>query len=190
MRRPGVSYRLHHLGIPTTKIMPGARYAAGVGMYTSDDLSGPVPIQWHRFTPDSPLHPLIKTQPHVAYQVSDLAAALVGQTVILGPYEPIEGFWTAMIDHGGLPIEFIQTELSDEIIWSRARSGRQAPLYESSAEGQGTQAQADGGQADQAEGGAGQALGEPAQAGQPVHMTGQVAIADQHQQVDGGPDRQ
>ncbi len=190
MRRPGVSYRLHHLGIPTTEVMPGARYAAKVGMYTADDLSGPVPIQWHRFTPDSPLHPLIKTQPHVAYQVSDLAAALVGQAVILGPYEPIEGFWTAMIDHGGLPIEFIQTALSDEIVWSRARSGRQAPLYEASAEGQGTQAQADGGQADQAESGAGQALGEAGQTVQPVQMASQVTIGDQHQQVDGGPDRQ
>ena len=172
MRRPGVSYRLHHLGIPTQESLPGERYAAKVGMYTTDDLSGPVPIQWHRFTPDSPLHPLIKTQPHVAYQVSDLAAALVGQEVILGPYEPIEGFRVAMIDHGGLPIEFIETELSDEVVWSRARSGRQAPLYQDSAEGEGAQAQADGGQADQAEGGAGQALGESTQAGQPVHMAG------------------
>ena len=190
MRNPRVVYQLHHLGIPTTECRPGERYAAQVGMYTRDDLSGPVPIQWHRFTVDSPLHPLIKTQPHVAYKVNDLEAALAGHEVILGPYEPIEGFRVAMIDHGGLPVEFIETALSDEVVWGRARSGSQAPLYAASAQGGGAQAQSQGEQADQAEGGAGQVLGEAAQAVQPVQLAGQVAVGDQHQQVDGGPDRQ
>ena len=43
-------------------------------MYTSD-VDGDFRIQYHRFTEDSPLHPLIKTVPHVAIQVDNLDEA-------------------------------------------------------------------------------------------------------------------
>ncbi|MFM0515334.1 glycoside hydrolase family protein [Paraburkholderia sp. RL17-373-BIF-A] len=130
MRREGITYTLHHIGIPTEKPLAGERYAAKVGMYTSDDLTGPVPVQWHRFEPDSPLHPLMRTVPHVAYRVSNLAAAIEGHTVILGPYEPIDDFHIAVIDNAGVPVEFIETSLSDAEIWGRARTGQHASLYE------------------------------------------------------------
>lgn len=130
MRREGVTYTLHHIGIPTERARAGERYAPKVGMYTSDDLTGPVPVQWHRFEPDSPLHPLMRTMPHVAYRVSDLAAAIEGHTVILGPYEPIDSFHVAVIDNAGVPVEFIETTLSDAEIWGRARTGQRASLYE------------------------------------------------------------
>jgi hypothetical protein len=129
MRREGVIYTLHHIGIPTEERLAGERFAAKVGMYTTDDLTGPVPIQWHRFEPDSPLHPLIRTQPHLAYKVSDLNAAIEGHTVILGPYEPIDDYRVAMIDNTGVPVEFIETGLSDEEIWARATTGQRAALY-------------------------------------------------------------
>jgi len=129
MRRPNVTYVLHHIGIPTGECRPGERYAAKVGMYTTDDLSGPMPVQWHRFEPDSPLHPLLREQPHIAYKVSDLRAAIEGHTVILGPYEPIDDYQVAVIDNAGLPVELIQTTLTDDEIWGRARSGQQSSLY-------------------------------------------------------------
>jgi len=97
-------------------------------MYTSDDLSGPIPLQWHRFDDDSILHPLLRSQPHLAYRVNDLAAAIAGHVVLLGPYEPIRDFRVAVIDNAGVPVELIQTTLSDEQIWGRAISGREA-LY-------------------------------------------------------------
>lgn len=129
MRREGVSYSLHHIGIPTEQHFAEERFAAKVGMYTTDDLSGPVPIQWHRFEPDSPLPTLLKMQPHFAYKISDLAAAIKGHTVILGPYEPIDDYRVAVIDNVGVPIEFVETHLSDEEIWGRAISGKKASLY-------------------------------------------------------------
>jgi hypothetical protein len=98
-------------------------------MYTTDDISGPLPVQWHRFDPDSALHPLMKEQPHVAYKVSDLSAAIAGHTVVLGPYDPIDNCRVAVIDHGGMPVELIETTLSDEEIWGRARTGQRASLY-------------------------------------------------------------
>ncbi|SFM93015.1 hypothetical protein [Variovorax sp. OV329] len=48
---------------------------------------------------------------------------------MLGPYEPIRDFRVEVIDNAGVPVELIQNGLSDEEIWGRARSGRQA-LYE------------------------------------------------------------
>lgn len=54
MKRDGVSYSLHHIGIPTDVVREGERYAVSVGMWTSDDLTGPLPVQWHRFTENSP----------------------------------------------------------------------------------------------------------------------------------------
>jgi len=41
--------------------------------------------------------------------------------VLLGPYEPIEGFRVAIIEDGGMPIELIQTLLTDDEIWERAK---------------------------------------------------------------------
>jgi hypothetical protein len=129
MRREGVTYTLHHIGIPTTEWRPGERYAAKVKMYTTDDLSGPVPVQWHRYEPGSPLRPLLREQPHVAYKVNDLSAAIEGHIVLLGPYEPIDGYRVAVIDNAGMPIEFVETTLTDDEIWGRARSGQRASLY-------------------------------------------------------------
>jgi hypothetical protein len=129
MRRDGVTYLLHHIGIPTEERLAGERYAAKVGMYTTDDLTGPVPVQWHRFEPDSPLDPLLRTHPHIAYKVNDLTAATEGHRVILGPYEPIDGYRVAVIDNAGMPIEFVETTLTNDEIWSRARSGQRASLY-------------------------------------------------------------
>lgn len=135
MRRIGVTYVLHHIGIPIAEMPLGARYAAKADMYTTDDLSGPLPIQWHRFGPDSPLHPLLRTQPHLAYKVSNLALAIEGHAVILGPYTPIDDYQVAVIDNAGVPVELIETSLPDEEIWGRARKGIRASLYDTPREG-------------------------------------------------------
>jgi hypothetical protein len=129
IKREGVTYTLHHIGIPTEVPMPDERFSSKVGMYTTDDLTGPVPIQWHRFEADSPLHPLMRTQPHLAYKVDNLCAAIDGHAVILGPYEPIDNYRVAVVDHDGLPVEFIETSLTDGEIWSRARTGKKSFLY-------------------------------------------------------------
>ncbi len=125
-----ISYQFHHMGIPTTEKREGETYSAAARMYTSDN-PGFFKIQWHRFESDSPLHPLIRTQPHIAFRVPDLQAAIEGKEVILGPYEPVDDYFVAMINDGGVPVEFIQTTLTDSEIWRRARSGEGA-LYRNS----------------------------------------------------------
>ena len=124
-----IRYEFHHVGIPCDTPRPGERYSAAAGMYTADN-PGRFRIQWHRFTADSPLDPRLRTVPHVAFKVDDLAAAIDGETVILGPYMPIDGYRVAVIDDHGVPIELIETELPDDVIWARAARG-EGELYRS-----------------------------------------------------------
>jgi hypothetical protein len=58
---------------------------------------------------------------HAAFKVSDLAKAIEDRVLLLGPYEPILGFHVAVIDDRGNPIELIETSLTDDEIWKRAR---------------------------------------------------------------------
>lgn len=116
----GVTYTFHHLGIPTAEMRPGERFSEVYGLYTSDDPCRLLRVQWHRFTPDSPLHPLFKTAPHPAFHVSDLDRAIAGKETILGPYEPVPGYRVAAIVDGGIAVELVETELSDEELWGRA----------------------------------------------------------------------
>jgi len=68
-----------------------------------------------RYSPESPLHPAIKTLPHVAFEVDDLDAALEGQEVIHPPGSPSEDVRAAMILVDGAPVE---------LIWFRRSSSR------------------------------------------------------------------
>lgn len=125
--KANVEYEFHHFGIPVQDGDTAGKFSASAGMYTTDN-SGKFRVQWHRFTDDSPLHPLLKTVPHVAFKVNSLAEAIAGETVILGPYEPIDDYRVAVIDDSGVPVELIETTLSDEELWARAASG-QGSLY-------------------------------------------------------------
>ncbi|MCD2176342.1 hypothetical protein [Rhizobium sp. C1] len=118
-----IRYEFHHMGIPTTEERDGEIFSAAAGMFTTDN-PGRFRIQWHRFTDTSPLHPLIRTVPHPAFKVASLEEAMAGEELLLGPYEPIDGYRVAIINDAGVPVELIETALSDDEIWSRARSGK------------------------------------------------------------------
>jgi hypothetical protein len=120
MKFNGLDGTFHHIGIPSSEPHPGERYSESMKMYTSDALCLSLRVQWHRFEEDSPLHPLLRTVPHAAFKVADLASAIAGYDVLLGPYEPIPGFYVAIIQDGGIPIELVQTDLSDDELWTRA----------------------------------------------------------------------
>lgn len=119
----GVEAVFHHLGIPTTESKPRERFSPRFGMYTSDAECEHVRIQWHRFTHDSTLHPLIRTVPHLAFRVTDLDRAIHGFPLLLGPYEPIPAFRVAIIEDRGFPIELVETALTHEELWMRAGNG-------------------------------------------------------------------
>ncbi len=121
MKINGLEGTFHHMGIPTTDPRPGERFSKRFEMYTSDSDCDLLRIQWHRFEHGSSLHHLIRTVPHVAFKVSDLNHAIEGRNILLGPYEPIPDFRVAIIEDGGHPVELIETALTDEELWQRAK---------------------------------------------------------------------
>jgi hypothetical protein len=111
------NFEYHHMGIPTTQPRPGERYSSTFKMWVTDG-NNEFRIQWHRYEPGCPLHPLIQTVPHVAFKVPSIDEAIQGKQVLLAPYYPFEGFRVAMVEIDGAPVEFIETTLSEEEIWS------------------------------------------------------------------------
>jgi hypothetical protein len=49
--------------------------------------------------------------------------AISGRNVLLEPYYPFEGFRVAIIEVEGAPVELIETNLSEEEIWSFSKKG-------------------------------------------------------------------
>ena len=61
-----------------------------------------------RYKSDNPLPEIVKTVPHLAFQVDDLDKVLENKNVIIKPNSPSEGVVVAFILADGVPIEFIE----------------------------------------------------------------------------------
>lgn len=100
--------RYHHIGIPTDQVREGERHLPDLGMYVSGYEESPYGVEWMRFESDSPLPELVRTVPHVAFEVDDLEAALEGREVLIEPNSPSEGIVVAFIVHDGAPVELLE----------------------------------------------------------------------------------
>jgi hypothetical protein len=100
-------WRYHHMGIPTLTPHPGEQYLPELKLYVSGFESSPCGIQWMRFDADAPYPEIIKTVPHVAFEVDDLAVALKGKEILTPPNSPSEGVMVAMIIDHGAPVELL-----------------------------------------------------------------------------------
>lgn len=105
-------WKYHHIGIPTKKIMPDEIYLPHLKFYVSGFSASPFGIEWMRFEEDCPVSGLIKTVPHIAFEVDELDKALNEHEfeIISQPDSPSEGVRAAMIKHNGAPIELIEFE--------------------------------------------------------------------------------
>jgi len=100
--------KYHHLGIPTTTQMPGETHLEKYKVFCTDHGSNPFGIQWMRYEPGCPLPELVKTVPHVAFEVDDLARALEGHEILIEPNSPSEGVMVAFVVCDGAPVEFLE----------------------------------------------------------------------------------
>jgi hypothetical protein len=101
-------WRYHHIGIPTDVQRPDETYLERFEMYVSAFETSPCGIQWMRFEPDSPVHTLVKSVPHVAFEVDDLQSAIAGREILAAPNSPSDGVMVAMILDSGAPIELLE----------------------------------------------------------------------------------
>jgi hypothetical protein len=103
-----VTYRYHHVGIPTRSRVEGMTRLEHLRISCTDHESNPFGIQWMYYDPDCPVPTLVREVAHVAFEVDDLAAALVGKTVIIPPNSPSPGVLVAFIEESGAPVELLQ----------------------------------------------------------------------------------
>jgi hypothetical protein len=78
------------------------------GLYVSGYDTSDYGIEWMRFDPDSPLPALVKTVPHVAFEVDDLASAIDGKDILIQPNSPSDGVRVAFVVENGAPVEFLE----------------------------------------------------------------------------------
>ncbi len=100
--------RFNHIGIPTTEPFNGEIDLPLLKMTVSDHENNPYGIQWQRYRDGAPDPELVKTVPHVAFEVDDLIAELEGKTVIIEPNSPSEGLMVAFIEVNGAPVELME----------------------------------------------------------------------------------
>ena len=101
-------WRYHHMGVPTDKPRTGERHLGHLKVYVSGFETSPYGIEWMRFEPDSPISELIRTIPHIAFEVDDLDAEIRGKKLLGGVSEPSEGVRVAMIVDNGAPVELLE----------------------------------------------------------------------------------
>lgn len=102
--------KYHHLGIPTSEIREDEVYLEHLGVYVSGYEESDFGIEWMRFEEGAPYPELVKTVPHVAFEVSNVHEAIVGKKVIIEPNSPSPGVTVAFIEENGAPIEFIEID--------------------------------------------------------------------------------
>jgi hypothetical protein len=102
--------KFNHIGIPTTNRFEGEIPLPHLKMTVSDHQNNPFGIQWQRYWDDASYPDLVKTVPHVAFEVDDLLMALHGHRVIIEPNSPSLGVTVAFIEVSGAPVELLQID--------------------------------------------------------------------------------
>lgn len=104
--------KYNHIGIPTTVNFDGEIPLPHLKVTVSDHQNNPFGIQWQRYLDGAPYPDLVKTVPHVAFEVDDLTAAILDQKVIIEPTSPSNGVMVAFIEVNGAPVELMQIDHS------------------------------------------------------------------------------
>lgn len=104
--------KYHHIGIPTSAKLGDEIHLKHLKMFVSGFGRNPYGVEWMRYEDDAPYPALVRSVPHVAFEVDDLAEAIKGKKVIIEPNSPSPGVMVAFIEDNGAPIEFIQIDRS------------------------------------------------------------------------------
>jgi hypothetical protein len=102
--------KFNHIGIPTTERFEGEIDLPHLKVTVSDHQSNPFGIQWQRYWEGAPYPDLVKSVPHVAFEVDDLEEALKDQKIIIQPNSPSPDVTVAFIEVAGAPVELLQID--------------------------------------------------------------------------------
>ena len=110
--------RFDHIGLVTNERKHGERWVEATRVWVTSPREHPFNVEFLRFEPDSPVEGLLRTDPHVAYRVDDVHAAVEGKRVLAEPFDVGDGFLTvAFVEEDGAVVEFMQYANPDEEGW-------------------------------------------------------------------------
>ena len=104
--------KYNHVGIPTTARFEGEIPLPHLQVTVSDHQDNPFGIQWQRYWKGAPYPELVKSVPHVAFEVDNLEESLQGHHIIIEPNSPSPGVRVAFIEVRGTPVELMQIDRS------------------------------------------------------------------------------
>jgi len=112
--------RFDHVGVVTERRQPGESWVESTRVWVTSPRAHPYNVEFLRFEPDSPVEGPLRTQPHIAYRVADVRAALEPHEILAEPFHPAPdpdfltvGF--ALVE--GAVVEFMQYGNPDEEGW-------------------------------------------------------------------------
>lgn len=103
-----------HIGIPTSEPQPGESWVEFSQVWVTNPRAHPQRLEYLRpkLRPAVPPEQLglwkLWNWPHVAYRVDDLQAAIAGEELIFGPFDPGGFGEVAFIHKDGAVIEYMQ----------------------------------------------------------------------------------
>ena len=111
--------RFDHMGIVTTEKQANESWVEATRVWVTNPREHAYNIEFLRFEPDTPVTGPLRTEPHVAYRVDDLEAAIEGKEVVLEPFDASgTGFArVAFVNVGGALVEFMQYRDPNEEGW-------------------------------------------------------------------------
>jgi hypothetical protein len=117
--------------IEKSKIGKNAKYSPFYKMYTQDGVNNlGLHIQYHAFDEGSSLDEKIRSKVHVAFKTDyDIEQIIKRHKIVMPLYEHFKGYKCAMIIVNDIPIEIIETTLSEEEIWNEAKNLNNGILY-------------------------------------------------------------
>jgi hypothetical protein len=111
--------KFDHIGVVTEVKQPKESWVEATRVWVTSPREHPYNIEFLRFEPDTPVTGPLRTDPHVAYRVDDVRAAIEGHKVLLEPFDAAgTGFClVAFVDVGGALVEFMQYADPNEEGW-------------------------------------------------------------------------
>ena len=100
--------QFHHFGVPTNEKQPNENYIEGAKVYVTNPEDHPFRVEFLRFEEGSPMPAEVCNGPHAAFLVESLDAALVGQNVIIPPFDATPELRCAFITDGPAVIEVME----------------------------------------------------------------------------------
>ncbi len=102
-------YEYHSFWIPRTQPFKDDTRLAEFKMHVNH-LENDFGVGWVRYDDDAPYDQLIRTVPHLAFEVESIKAAVAQKSVLIAPKQSQPGLRIAFVEIGGFPIEYLEID--------------------------------------------------------------------------------